>query len=76
MAFYDVRDVDTQGKRASVDEREVQVSGAGFAGKILLPRGLGLRSHLICGQSLDLPEFLDSRGHFLDLVVQSRYLSR
>ena len=71
VTFDDIGYVNAESQCTAVDEREVQIPCSRLAGKVLLSRGLGLRGHLICCEALDLPQFLDSSSHFLDLVIQS-----
>ena len=71
VTFDDIGYVNAQRQCAAVDEREVQIPCSGLAGKVLFPCSLGLGGHLVCGKALDFPQFLDSRSHFLDFVIQA-----
>ena len=68
-AFHQVDDLNAKSAGALVDEGKGQVFFSRFVTKICVLAELGQPRHLLGGVAVDLPQFTDAGGGFLQVLI-------
>ncbi len=73
--FDNIGNVDTEGEGAAIDESEVKVTFASFAGKIFSDGDVRLRRHFLGCESGYFTQLADTFRHFPDFEIQAAHLT-